>query len=102
MEFFQSLYSANEMKVLLKALKGFQTVLGDFQDYEVQELKMKQFSEEMLSDNIPPHTLLAMGVLVQHLDSMRCAARKDFTKQFKLFKQAENQAIFKKLFAHTA
>lgn len=102
MEFFQSLYPADEMKSLLKALKGFQTVLGDFQDYEIQELKMKQFSEEMMDNNIPSNTLLAMGVLVQYLDSMRCAARKDFAKQFALFKQAENKAVFKKMFAHKA
>jgi CHAD domain-containing protein len=99
MEFFQSLYPADKMKKLLKALKGFQTVLGDFQDYEVQELKMKQFSEEMMDNNIPSNTLLAMGVLVQYLDSMKCNARRDFAKQFTLFKQAENQAVFKKMFA---
>ncbi len=102
MEFFQSLYPADEMKNLLKALKGFQTVLGDFQDYEVQELKIKQFSEEMMENNTPSNTLLAMGVLVQYLDSMRCAARKNFARQFSLFKQAENQAVFKKMFADKA
>ncbi len=102
MEFFQNLYPADEIKSLLKALKGFQTVLGDFQDYEVQELKIKQFSEEMMDNKTPSNTLLAMGVLVQYLDSMRCAARKDFAKQFALFKQAENKAVFKKLFAHKA
>ncbi len=99
MEFFQSLYPANKMKNLLKALKGFQSVLGDFQDYEVQELKMKEFSGEMMGNNIPSNTLLAMGVLVQYLDTMKCTARKEFATQFLLFKQAENKAAFKKLFA---
>jgi CHAD domain-containing protein len=52
MEFFQSLYSKEDMTALLKTLKGFQTVLGDFQDYEIQEGTIKQFSEEMMANNL--------------------------------------------------
>ncbi|NOQ13469.1 MAG: CHAD domain-containing protein [Methyloprofundus sp.] len=100
MEFFQSLYPAKEFKAVLKALKGFQSVLGDFQDYEIQEVNLKQFSKEMMAKGVASNTFLAMGVLVQHLDSMRCAARDDFAEQFDLFKQAKNQQTFKSLFAH--
>jgi len=100
LEFFQTLYPEDDMKVILKALKGFQTVLGDFQDYEVQEISIKQFSEEMMANKVSPNTFLAMGVLVQYLDSMKCQARNDFSDQFSLFEQAENQQIFKSLFAN--
>jgi len=100
MEFFTSLYPENEMKSLIKALKGFQSVLGDFQDYEVQETSIKQFSEEMANQNIPTNTFLAMGVLVQYLDTMKCKARNEFSTQFSLFQQATIQASFKRLFAH--
>jgi len=99
MEFFHSLYPADEIKTLLKALKGFQNILGDFQDYEIQELQIKQFSQEMMANNVSSNTFLSMGVLVQYLDSMKCDARKGFSKQFTAFKQIENQAVFKKLFA---
>jgi len=102
MEFFQSLYSEEDIKLSLKALKGFQTVLGDFQDYEIQEGTIKQFSEEMMVNNVPAKTLLAMGVLVQHLDKMKCKARNDFAKQFAVFNHAENQAAFKMLFSNKA
>ncbi|NOR79660.1 MAG: CHAD domain-containing protein, partial [Methyloprofundus sp.] len=102
MEFFQSLYPATEFKTVLKALKGFQSVLGDFQDYEIQEENLKQFSEEMMDEGVASNTFLAMGVLVQHLDSMRRAARDDFSEQFDLFKQTKNQQTFKRLFAHKA
>lgn len=102
MEFFQSLYKADDMKSLLKILKGFQTVLGDFQDYEIQEVNIKQFSEEMMANNVPANTLLAMGVLVQDLDKMKCRARNDFAKQFAVFKQVENQSAFKMLFLNKA
>lgn len=98
MEFFQNLYPANEIKALLKALKGFQNILGDFQDYEIQELQIKQFSQEMMDNKVPSDTFLAMGVLVQYLDSMKYVARKGFSTQFTAFKRDENQIIFKKLF----
>ncbi|MBE0471996.1 MAG: CHAD domain-containing protein [Methyloprofundus sp.] len=102
MEFFQSLYPADEVKELIKALKGFQSVLGDFQDYEVQENSLKRFSEEMMTNKVEANTFLAMGVLVQYLDTMRNAARHDFSTQYALFKQEQNRIAFKSLFAPQA
>jgi CHAD domain-containing protein len=100
MEFFQSLYPENEIKDLIKALKNFQTVLGDFQDYDIQEATIKQFSAEMMDNHVPSNTLLAMGVLVLYLDTMKCTARQNFAEQFAIFEQADNQAAFQRLFAH--
>ena len=102
MEFFHSLYPKDDMKALVKSLKELQAVLGDFQDYEIQEVNIKHFSEEMMAKNIPSKTFLAMGVLVQHLDSLKCAARNDFARQFELFEKIETQNSFKLLFAHKA
>lgn len=99
MEFFQSLYPETEIKKLIKTLKTFQDVLGNFQDYEIQELTLKQFSDEMMKQNVPAATFLAMGVLIQNLDKRRLGARNQFSERFKLFKQAENQDAFKSLFA---
>ena len=99
MEFFQSLYPEHEIKCLIKNLKGLQEVLGDFQDYAVQEHTLKVFSEEMMALNIHANTFLAMGVLVQDLDAHRCRARKDFASSFESFKQEENRSAFKSLFA---
>jgi len=99
MEFFQSLYPEQQIKQLIKNLKGLQEVLGDFQDYAVQEHNLKLFSEEMMTLNIPANTFLAMGVLIQDLDAHRCNARKDFASKFEDFKQEENRSTFKLLFA---
>jgi CHAD domain-containing protein len=98
MEFFQSLYPEQQIKHLIKNLKELQEVLGDFQDYAVQEQALKLFSEEMMALNIPANTFLAMGVLVQDLDAHRCRARKGFSSRFEDFKQEENLAAFKLLF----
>ena len=101
MEFFQSLYPEQQIKHLIKKLKELQDVLGDFQDYAVQEHNLKLFSEEMMALNTPANTFLAMGVLIQDLDARRCSARKDFASRFEDFKQEENQSAFKQLFTRT-
>lgn len=101
MEFFQSLYAEQQIKLLIKNLKELQDVLGDFQDYAVQEHTLKLFSDEMMELNTPAGTFLAMGVLVQNLDAHRRTARKNFASKFEDFKQEENQSAFKSLFART-
>jgi len=104
MEFFQSLYSEADIKTLIKALKGFQEILGDFQDFEVQEQTLKLFSEEMLQAIAPPssHTFLAMGILVQQLDYKRLQAREQFSGRFTHFKETQYQSLFESLFVANA
>ena len=97
LEFFQSLYHEQQIKHFIKNLKGLQEVLGNFQDYAVQEQALKQFSEEMLSNNIHANTLLAMGVLIQNLDMLRSQARQDFASKFATFKHEDNQSAFQSL-----
>ncbi len=99
MEFFQSLYPEQQIKHLIKNLKGLQEVLGNFQDYAVQEHNLKLFSEEMMAMNTPANTFLAMGVLIQDLDAHRCRARQDFSSRFEEFKQEDNRSVFKLLFS---
>jgi CHAD domain-containing protein len=98
MEFFQQLYPDEQIKGLVKDLKGLQEVLGDFQDYEVQEQNLKIFSEEMRNEKVSTPTFLAMGVLIQNLDTRRCKARSEFAEKFAGFKREENQIIFRALF----
>lgn len=99
MEFFQSLFPAEDIAALIKILKAFQEVLGNFQDYQVQEEHLKHFSEEMLDSGIPAATFLAMGVLIQHLDELRCTARAHFAEHFADFQSAAHQQAFASLFA---
>jgi CHAD domain-containing protein len=97
MEFFQSLYPEPPVKHFIKNLKGLQEVLGNFQDYAVQENTLKLFSEEMLHKNISANTFLAMGVLIQNLDGLKENARKDFSVKFQIFSHIDNQLAFKRL-----
>jgi CHAD domain-containing protein len=99
MEFFQNLYPEHGIDKLIKRLKLLQEVLGDYQDYAVQQERLQQFSEEMQSINTPSKTFLAMGVVIQDFESRKCKARDRFTSQFAAFKKPETHAPFHALFA---
>lgn len=99
MEFFQSLYSGRKIQHLIKVLKALQNVLGDIQDFDVQEHNIRRFSEEMISDQIPTNTFLALGVLIQTLDTKKCTARNHFSSRFEKFKLEKNHSAFKSLFS---
>ena len=102
MEFFQSLYPKKTIRQLIKILKGLQDNLGDYQDYEVQEETLKQFSVEMMrAANVPAATLLAMGILVNDLDQHRCQARHAFAERFADFESPDHQRLFATLFNAT-
>ena len=99
MEFFQALYPEHGMEKLIKRLKQLQDVLGDYQDYAVQQERLQQFSEEMQAINTPSKTFLAMGVLIQAFENRKCKARDQFKSQFDAFKKLENHASFRSIFA---
>ena len=100
MEFFVSLYPSGNIKELIRALKTLQDNLGDFQDYEVQVLTLKTFSHQMVAEgNVPPDTLLAMGMLIDSLERRQHKAREEFAGRYASFSQQKNQQRFRKLFA---
>jgi len=102
MEFFQSLFPDSEIKALIKVLKQLQDNLGDFQDYEVQVMTLRQFSQQMVTeDAAPPETLLAMGMLIEGLERRQQAAHSEFATRFAEFDQKENREHFRQLFRRT-
>ena len=100
MEFFQSLYPAQDIKALIKVLKVLQDNLGDFQDFEVQVAKLKEFSHQMMKEaKAPAETFMAMGILVESLDQRQHETREEFAARFQQFAMHENQQRFRALFA---
>jgi hypothetical protein len=53
----------------------------------------------MLTKSIPVNTFLAMGVLIQNLDTHKCRARKQFESRFDVFKSTEKQLALRELFS---
>ncbi len=98
MEFFESLYSPSRTGELLRGLKDLQDNLGAFQDTQVQMESLQQFGREMLQDgSVPSETLLAMGVLVDHLYERQQSVRSRFAEYFKGFAAKEMQASYQSL-----
>ncbi|MGH8557230.1 MAG: CHAD domain-containing protein [Methylococcales bacterium] len=97
-EFFESLYSGKQIRHSIKALKGLQDNLGNFQDLAVQEKNLRQYSTEMMESRSAARTLLAMGILVQELEKQRETVRREFMQRFEEFDSAENRTLFHSLF----
>lgn len=99
-EFYESLYSRKQIQILLRSLKKLQNNLGDFQDLEVQQLTLKQYSNEMMASGTRAQTLLAMGVLMQELEKQRIQVRQEFLQTFTAFNSNEKRMIYRVLFAN--
>ena len=99
MEFFRSLFPADEIRRLIKALKGLQENLGAFQDLQVQSAFVCQVSEEMgRAEAEDPGTKAAMAILVEKLAADQQKARNIFEKRFRRFARPEHGRLFHKLF----
>ena len=99
MEFFQSLYDADRLWRLIKALKLLQDNLGDFNDYEVQQGSLREFAEDMVSRQAAPAaTLMAMGRLVEELENGQARERHQFGQRFAQFAKRKNQRLARDLF----
>lgn len=99
MEFFQSLYPERQIDTLIKRLKNMQEVLGDYQDYAIQQEQLKQFSDEMQGINTPNKTFLAMGVLIQEFEVRKGKVRGHFRAEFTALNKSGTHASFHDLFA---
>ena len=99
MEFFHTLYPQSEIRALIKALKGIQDNLGDFNDLAVQVISLQEFGRQMVDENhVPVETLMSMGVLVAHLQERQQCVRQEFAERFASFAMEKNRALFQELF----
>jgi CHAD domain-containing protein/uncharacterized protein YjbK len=90
LEFFRSLYSEQEISRLVSELKRLQDNLGDLNDYRVQMQSVQGFAAEMTEErSAPVGTQLAMGRLLERLDTGYAAERSLFAKRFERFASRE-------------
>jgi CHAD domain-containing protein len=100
LEFFRGLYPAKKIGPLVKSLKQLQDNLGDFNDYEVQQGALAGFARQMRDEgDTPVETLMAIGRLVDHLESGQAEERRKFAERFALFDAEANRRLFRRLFA---
>jgi len=100
LEFFASLYPGKPHRQLVKALKGLQENLGTFQDLSVQTAALRNFSLQMTAEGeVPPATLLAMGMLIEQLRQHQQEVRREFRDRFEAFASPETRGRFSELYA---
>jgi CHAD domain-containing protein len=99
MEFFRSLFPAEAIAPLIKALKAFQDNLGEHQDLAVQQDQLRGFERAMAREGtLPAETRAAMEELVEHLATRQAEVRRQFAERFAGFSGAETRAAFRALF----
>ena len=99
LEFFASLFPEKSMNNLIKKLKVIQGILGDFNDYSVQQdnlLAVLKNQDKKQKD----YSIIAaaMGGLITHLYHQQIEVRQSFSNAFKDFSSDENIQLFEDLF----
>ena len=103
LEFFYSLFDADDIGPLVKALKQLQDNLGEFNDLEVQKRTLQRFAHEMDEEGLTSvDSLLAMGRLLDHHDQRQRKERQRFARCFARFDDPGNQERFQRLFESPA
>jgi CHAD domain-containing protein len=99
-EFSRSIYPNKKISATIKAIKILLDNLGTHQDLEVQAHKLRELARQMADEGqVPPDTLLAMGMLVDGLLERQLQTRVEFHDRFETFASRENRALFTRLFA---
>ncbi|MEO6421825.1 MAG: CHAD domain-containing protein [Candidatus Nitrotoga sp.] len=98
-EFFQSIYPADEIKKLIKVLKSLQNKIGEHQDLHVQIASLATFRSQMKSESVATkRTLVAIDIILQMLEKRQRQVRKIFETRFTVFTENKNRLAFKRLF----
>ena len=99
MEFFQSLYPADEIGPAIKTLKVLLDDLGNLQDLAVQAAQVTDLAAAMHREGrADTRALLAMGALVADLLRRQGKARAAFAEIFQAFDSKKARALYRQLF----
>jgi CHAD domain-containing protein len=99
LEFFISLFPEEEMKRLIKQLKGLQENLGDFNDLSVQQDFLAGYLSSVSPRNSQSIWMAgAIGGLIFGLAEDHKRVRSEFMGVFHGFSSGENEARFRMLF----
>jgi CHAD domain-containing protein len=93
------LFAAEVVKPMIGALKALQDVLGRHQDREVQVATVRSLRDDVSRRPGGMATLMAMGVLVEHLYEDEQAARRAFDERFAAFASKSQRRLVRETFA---
>lgn len=98
LEFFASLYPQKQTRTIIKALKGLQENLGEFQDLSVQARTLRDFRQALSGQGAGgPETGRAMQALIDALVKKKRAVRREFSGRFRRFASSRIEREFSNL-----
>ena len=98
LEFFAGLYPQKQTRSIIKALKGLQENLGEFQDLSVQARTLRDFKHELSGQGARgPETGRAMQALINALIKKQHAVRREFSGRFRRFASSRIEREFSNL-----
>ncbi|MDD2770576.1 MAG: CHAD domain-containing protein [Methylococcus sp.] len=99
LEFFAQFHARGKVKALVAQLKKLQDVLGEYQDSAVQQDRLVGLGRILREEGQPLETLLAIGVLVGHLEQRQAHCRQAFHEGYEAFAKKSTRQLFRRLFA---
>ncbi|MCU7958663.1 MAG: CHAD domain-containing protein [gamma proteobacterium symbiont of Bathyaustriella thionipta] len=100
MEFFRPLLANDDFDALLSRLKTALDDFGDFQDYEVQVHKLRDFAQELYEkQHVPVDVLLAIGQLMDSLQQQHVKQKSDCVQQLEWLCSKKTSLAFKQCFS---
>jgi CHAD domain-containing protein len=99
LEFFASLYPKKTVSKLVRELKQVQDILGGFNDMEVQQRRLAELADELMSSgNVRSETVFAMGRLADAMGERQEQLRRTFSEQFASFASEESRKLCRRTF----
>lgn len=100
--FAAPLYDPDVVKPLIRALKGLQDVLGIHQDRDVQAAMLKRLGEQVAVQPGGTAALMAMGALLERIQTEAKTARSQFAASFAEFASDAQRELVDETFKRAA
>jgi CHAD domain-containing protein len=98
-QFFADLFSPKKISLLVEQLKKLQDMLGNHNDLSVQVSYLFEVAKEMPANFSQLNkTLVAIGSLIDKLETKRQSVKESFAETFTRFSSPQNQKLFRELF----
>ncbi len=100
LEFFESLFPADEIKEVIRHLKVLQDNLGDYNDMYVQQERLKGYISKIdPAESEGRESIAAAGGLISELYMRQREIRAEFHERFGEFSGGDMKELFDKLFS---
>lgn len=97
-EFFGSLYCANEIQTVIRQLKKLQDILGTFNDLSVQQEMLSHTLNGLHGSRHNNELVVSLGALMQSLFQDQQKLRGNFAEAFTQFSDPASTVLFYRLF----